>query len=207
MDKVEDTLRHKLYSSKEQEELYEIAKMAQLIKQLYSMEVTNGECAYVEENKNRINSTMCAQFIKNITQKNEVEILSGYDLGMIFGDIDDAIVFYKDAEARNQDMLRNTISVMKRNGKNVAALITGGYHTKGLTSLMKKNKLSYLVVVPKFESGSERPYIAILTNKTSAYEKILETGKYQIAVEAYFSATSGDLSRLKSSRSTRRSSL
>ncbi|MFH1879085.1 MAG: hypothetical protein ABH883_09795, partial [Candidatus Omnitrophota bacterium] len=59
-------------------------------------------------------------------------------------------------------------------------------HTKGLTELMREKKLSYLVVIPKFENGKERPYIAILTNRKDAYEKVLETGEYELAVEAYF---------------------
>ncbi|MFH1665480.1 MAG: hypothetical protein ABIA77_04965, partial [Candidatus Omnitrophota bacterium] len=81
--------------------------------------------------------------------------------------------------------------------KKVAALITGGYHTEGLSDIMEQKGLSYLVVVPKFEGGRERPYVAILTNKKKAYEKLLESGQYQLAVSAYFYGYDGDLTRLK----------
>ncbi|MDD5496410.1 MAG: HAD hydrolase family protein, partial [Candidatus Omnitrophica bacterium] len=83
-------------------------------------------------------------------------------------------------------MLANTIKRMDEEGQSVAALITGGYHTKGLTQLLKQRQTSYLVILPKFDSSKgERPYVAILTNKKEPYENLLKSGQYYIAAGAF----------------------
>ncbi|MFA5143645.1 MAG: putative PEP-binding protein [Candidatus Omnitrophota bacterium] len=75
---------------------------------------------------------------------------------------------------------------MNKEGQSVAALITGGYHTKGISELLKAKETSYLVILPKFDaSRPERPYVAILTNKTEDYSKLLASGRYQILAEDY----------------------
>ena len=48
------------------------------------------------------------------------------------------------AEDRNQAMIANTIAKMQKEGQNLAALVTGGYHTKGLTDILRQKETSYL---------------------------------------------------------------
>ena len=197
MNTVEDGIREKLYRNADERELYRMTKMAQLLNQLYCMELTNGEFSYVADNYNELSAVRWATTIRDYCQKYEVPIAGGYDLSGIIEGVDGAVSFYRDAEARNNAMLANTIRDMRKDGKNVAALITGGFHTDGLTGIMQKQGLSYLVVVPKFESGKERPYVAILTNKKKAYEKLLDAGKYQLAVSAYFASEANDVGATK----------
>jgi len=186
IEAFEDGIRQELYRTSDEIELYRIIKMVRLVKQLYSMELTNGEYEYIKTNHNGINASGVSAFLRDKCNKYKIAIEGSYDLSSIFGGIDEALSFYEKAEMRNAAMLTNTVRRMRAEGKRVAALITGGYHTKGLASLMREKGLSYLVVTPKFEDGKERPYIAILTNKKKAYEKVLETGKYELAAELFF---------------------
>ncbi|MFH1846738.1 MAG: hypothetical protein ABH869_04200, partial [Candidatus Omnitrophota bacterium] len=186
MEDVENQIRKKLYRNNDEREIFKISRTARLLKQLYAMELNNNEFECLEKDCKDFTAKDCALFIKEKCAKYNVVVSGGYDLPEITGGIDEGMSFYRDAEVRNNAMLINTIKDMRKEGKQVAALITGGYHTQGLTALMKEKKLSYLVVVPKFQTDKERPYIAILTNKKKEYEKILDTGRYQLAVSAYF---------------------
>ncbi|MCA9396512.1 MAG: hypothetical protein KC649_05015, partial [Candidatus Omnitrophica bacterium] len=59
---------------------------------------------------------------------------------------------------------------MKEKNVKVAALVSGGFHTEGLSQLMRQNRVSHLVIMPKFNAGSEgdeRPYATIITQKGS----------------------------------------
>ncbi|MFH1593185.1 MAG: hypothetical protein ABID09_00635 [Candidatus Omnitrophota bacterium] len=202
MELMEEGIRDKLYRNDDERELYHLIRMARLLKQLYSMELISREYAYLKDNYRAFTAEKYADFIRENANKYGAVISGGYDLSEITKGVDEAMSFYSDAEARDNALLANTINKMRAEGKQVAALITGGYHTKGMTDLMSQKGLSYLVVVPKFENGKERPYVAILTNKKKEYEKILETGKYQLAVQGYFDQYNGDLSRIKSVFST-----
>ncbi|MCK4851515.1 MAG: hypothetical protein KAS86_00220, partial [Candidatus Omnitrophica bacterium] len=197
IEELESGIRERMYRDDDEKELYNITRTARLLKQLYAMELNNREFRYLKRTHVEFTAERYAAFIREKCEKYGVAITGGYDISGIMSGIDGAMKFYRDAEARNNAMLANTLKRMRAEGKHVGALITGGYHTEGLTGLMRQKGLSYLVVVPKFESGRERPYVAILTNKKKPYEKLLEAGKYQLAVSAYFHDYRGDLTRLK----------
>ncbi|HUW23021.1 MAG TPA: MBL fold metallo-hydrolase, partial [bacterium] len=57
--------------------------------------------------------------------------------------------FYKIALKRNQALVDNTISQMEKEGVTVAVLIAGGFHTPGITELLRERNTSYVVVTPR----------------------------------------------------------
>ncbi len=80
--------------------------------------------------------------------------------------------FYEYAEKRNHALMENTMKRMKSENVHVAALVTGGFHSEGISKLMDDEKLSYLIVMPKFDDKSaDRPYVAILTKKPKEFEE------------------------------------
>ncbi|MDP8299153.1 MAG: hypothetical protein P9L88_04545 [Candidatus Tantalella remota] len=186
MSDLEDTIREKLFRNDDERDLHAWIKLMELLVKLYSVELNNNEFGYIENNRGMCEASKIAAFLKDICRRYDVSAGKGYETGLIFEGMDEAVVFYLTAEKRNRALLENTLKKMKSEGKHVAALITGGYHTSGLRELLKDKKLSYMVVVPKFQEGEERPYIAILTNKKKPYQKLIESGRYQLAVMAYF---------------------
>ncbi|MDD5428997.1 MAG: hypothetical protein PHI58_07195, partial [Candidatus Omnitrophica bacterium] len=52
---------------------------------------------------------------------------------------------------------------------------------------------SYVVILPKFDaSKGERPYVAILTNKSENYKEALQSGKYQLLTDEYLNKSLQD---------------
>ena len=85
--------------------------------------------------------------------------------------------------------MQNTLKRMKEEKVHVAALITGGFHSEGIAKLMDEEKLSYLVVMPKFDDKSpNRPYIAILTQKPREYEEQFKDSDFYLATPEFFRA-------------------
>src|SRR3989338_1725283 len=83
--------------------------------------------------------------------------------------------------------MQNTVLRMKEEKVHVAALITGGFHSEGISKLMDEEKLSYLVVMPKFDENSpDRPYIAILTQKPKEYEEAFKDSDFYLAAQVMF---------------------
>ncbi|MFA6636653.1 MAG: hypothetical protein WCV56_06090, partial [Candidatus Omnitrophota bacterium] len=193
MNAFEDKLRERLYRGGDERKIFEVSKMAFYLKQLYSMELASEEYHYFKERTRFINAAEWAGFVREMSRKYSKPISGGYDLGLVTGGLESAMEFYEDAEARNIVMINNTISRMKREGVRTAALITGGFHTQGLTELMRQKKLSYMVIMPKFDGGKERPYVAVLTGKKGDYKAILDSGKYQLAVQLFFQHNKSDL--------------
>ncbi|MDD5496593.1 MAG: hypothetical protein PHP46_05800, partial [Candidatus Omnitrophica bacterium] len=186
----EGEVKERLFTNQYQRKIHDYSRFIASIKDLFEIKLTNQDVAFLIENLNNFNKEDFALFIKDASIKYNVLIDTNYDLDKIFDNIPLAVDFYKTADDRNSYMLANTIKRMDEEGQSVAALITGGYHSKGLSELLKQKQTSYLVILPKFDaSKGERPYVAILTNKKEPYEGLLQSGQYYLAATSYFPTT------------------
>lgn len=64
--------------------------------------------------------------------------------------------FYELALDRDVALVRNTLSGMKDRGETRGVLIAGGFHTPGLTRLLRQSGAGYVVVQPRFEPDEPR---------------------------------------------------
>ncbi|MFH1553009.1 MAG: DUF692 family multinuclear iron-containing protein, partial [Candidatus Omnitrophota bacterium] len=154
---------------------------------MFEIKLTGKDRAALETEINNLRADEFSEFIKTPDRQKILE--------KVISEAKEAMRFYDLAEKRNQAMMANTVSAMRREGKHVAALISGGHHTGGLTEIMKEKGLSYLVLMPKFFDDQSRPYVAILTKKTGPYRELATSGAYDLALEAYFDT--GDLGELE----------
>jgi cellulose synthase/poly-beta-1,6-N-acetylglucosamine synthase-like glycosyltransferase len=185
VEQCEEHTRQRIYRNDEERELYNFTKAARIIKKLFSISLVNADHEFMTDSKGYFDKENFADFIGTLNAKYGRFFESDADLDVIFGNMQEAVEFYNIAQQRNNAMIANTVRAMRENNEQVAALITGGFHSKGLSGIMKKNNLSYLVVMPKFSGSEQRPYITVLTNKKQPYEELLESGEYVLAVEIY----------------------
>ncbi|MGB2651930.1 MAG: HEAT repeat domain-containing protein, partial [Candidatus Omnitrophota bacterium] len=196
LDAVEKEVLEELFSSDREKELYELVRTTELLKGLFEVKLSGEDVTALSTHVDKITSKNYKRFIKKVKgEENDTlfEALEGLE-GMLL-EAKDALKFYSLAEKRNDAMMANTVAAMRREGKHIAALVSGGHHSTGLTDLMKSKGLSYLVLMPKFFNDQSRPYVAILTKKTGPYEELVSSGEYDLALEAYFDT--GDLNELE----------
>ncbi|MDO8536595.1 MAG: hypothetical protein Q7S30_06290, partial [Candidatus Omnitrophota bacterium] len=189
----EDTIKEKLFANDDQRKLHDISKCLGYVKDLFELKLANGDFEYLAGHIEICNAQAIAAFIREVSVKYNIPLEGNYDIGRIFENIPKALEFYRTAEKRNVVMFSNTIKRMTEEKQEVAALVTGGYHTKGLSEILRQKETSYLVILPKFDaSKGERPYVAILTNKKEPYEGLLKSGQYYLATGAYFEGAISD---------------
>ncbi|MDD4203200.1 MAG: DUF4064 domain-containing protein, partial [Candidatus Omnitrophica bacterium] len=186
IERYENSIKQKLYVSEDQKQLDKLFQDALLMKELFDAKLSAVTYRQLSMMLRNIKKEDFIFFIKDNYKKYNLQLPEDLDIASVFDAIPDAIAFYKIAEERNEAIFNNMINLMDKNGDNVAAVITGGFHTEGITEIFKEQDLSYLVVVPKFkEDDPERPYIAILTSKDGPYLGDMRTGDY-IAVYSCF---------------------
>ena len=164
----------KVFSSLEMEKL--LAETSQLERMIYAGALKDTDAFYLYEISRHVD-TLKGLFSLQVSKENFTEYLEKavdvrfetlvylaflnrklYDLGR-YGDVlrfariiddnkKDVEEFYKTAEARDAVFLEKALRHMDANNLSIAALITGGYHTPNLKSLMEKNGVSYVVVAP-----------------------------------------------------------
>ena len=148
MAAIEDAIKEKLFTTQEQRDLYGYSKFVDYLQQLFEAKLLDPDFAALVKLNSGIKAQDIAGYLRDSYSKYNLTLAGGFDIGAIFAKVPKAMEFYAFAEKRNEAIINNTIARMRENKQTVAALITGGFHTQGVTELLKENKLSYLVIMP-----------------------------------------------------------
>ena len=187
IDAYEERIREKLFRNADEERLTRLIKDTEILRNLYEVKLTSGQLKYLMSNVDNIKTSVFLDFIKSRYRKYGLVIpgdLSGSTV--IFDRLPKAIEFYRAATSRNRKMVENTIERMGKDNVNVGAVITGGFHTRGITDILKTDNVSYLILLPRFNNKyGKRPYVTILTNKHNEYKHYVDSGDY-LAITSYF---------------------
>jgi len=95
--------------------------------------------------------------------------------------------FYFEAEARDEAMAKNLLRAMKENSAGVAVLVSGGFHSKGISHLLSKAGVTTITVTPKItkiedETGSG--YLSVFTREKTPLDKLFDGEKLFLAQKA-----------------------
>ena len=169
---VETLITSTLFEDDAQKEYYEFQLLIELLEDLYVVKLSRMEVDYVS---GKIKSFKNDEFIKFLRENDiAAEDDPNYTdniLGELLQQAKKYMKFYNIAAERNSELLSNTVKSMRKEGKKVAALITGGYHSSGLTDIMQKKGLSYIILMPKTFEDKARPYVTILTKKAQPHKR------------------------------------
>ncbi|MDP8298582.1 MAG: Glu/Leu/Phe/Val dehydrogenase dimerization domain-containing protein [Candidatus Tantalella remota] len=187
LDGAEKELLKRSFSSDKEKELYRLIRILELVKSLFNIELSREDLSALTRYLEMVSA-------EEYTGYSREDDLSEERLDGIFAEAKQALEFYRLAEIRNQAMIENTVKAMREEGRQVAALISGGHHAEGLTGIMKEKGLSYLVLMPRVTGDKSRPYVAVLTKKTGPYKELISSGEYDLALQALFD--SGSLAEL-----------
>ena len=189
VENFENDLRVKLFRNDDERAISKLAHCARILSQLLDTTLTDKDYEFFVKNRSSCDVDDILINLQALAAKYHVPFEGRVNFDVLSENIPDAKAFYQYAEARNKTLLENTMKRMKEENTHVAALITGGFHSEGIAKLMDSEKLSYLVVMPKFDDKSpNRPYIAILTQKPKEYEKAFEDSDFYLASMSAFAA-------------------
>ena len=92
--------------------------------------------------------------------------------------IRDAEKFYAISRARDEKLLENTLDLIKGDGKvSAVALVSGGFHSDGLTELMHEREIPHLVVSPKMSRfENEALYEKAMMGENVSIDHLLAKG-------------------------------
>jgi len=183
MDEIEDyetRIKEKLYRNEDERKLTELLKDVEILNNIFAMSLTSGQLAYFKSHMDNFKWKTFLDFIKEDYRKYNLPLPAELaEAGELFKELPQAVAFYDAATARNHEMVENILRLMKENNVKVGAIVTGGFHTRGISEILKSDDLSYIILLPRFNPKTgERPYITILTNKTNEYKLYTESGEY-----------------------------
>lgn len=182
----ENHIKEKIFRNNDERKLAGLLRKASILVDLIEVKLTSTSLKYFDKHRQEFTAQEFTDFIRSMHARYEIRIPADLDISGVFEAMPAAERFYELTLKRNDVMVANTIKRMRDKGETVAALITGGFHTEGIAELLKKDKLSYLIILPKFDKDKTRPYMTIITNKNKVYSDLTENGDYYIALKTFF---------------------
>jgi|GEM_PF-4998914 len=156
---LEIALKEKLFENDRQRKLDELSGNLTLLKKLFRITLTEEEYTYYKTHESLFKTENYTTFF---TEENvsagAVSELDAYQRMMA--------PFYAYAFKRDKAFMRNIR--FSETGREVAILITGGFHSRNLRALCKKGNISYISIVPEFNADvRDNPYLNLLAGKIS----------------------------------------
>ncbi|GEM_PF-2873167 len=173
IDLLTKALKEKMFTNEPQRTLDTLWTNVNIIIGFMNIELTNKEYEYYLANKGDFSPDKFDGFLK----QNFPRFGISYDtneapseLTYIFPKLVD---FYEIATKRDEILIKNMFKGMHGKKTDVAVLITGGFHTKGIAKTLKEKDVSYVVLSPAITKETESPYISVLTGQKTPFEELL----------------------------------
>ena len=181
---LKDDIFNKLFVTSEEKKLHYYSKNLDILNKMLALQITGKEFSYYLDNKDDFSVYRISDFIKNYALENDIHLV--IDLNSV--EVDKALPyveeFYGIASSRDKILVDNALSEMEIAGANVGIVITGGFHTVGVTELLRNKGISYVSIMPNITKiQKDNPYINLMLGTGTPLETLLlakETGSLAV---------------------------
>ncbi len=170
VDDFTQALKEKLITNSVQKDLDSLTYIIRILKGLSSINLSPKDYEYFKKNRGAFNSKNLILTLKKYTNS---RVLSSLPTD---GDIASLDKFYSLAYDRDKAMVGNSLNRMNRDySANSLILVAGGFHTQGITSILKEKDISYVVVAPNIKASQDKEtvYFSYLKDKKLPLEDVL----------------------------------
>ncbi|MFT7637892.1 MAG: hypothetical protein ACI9Y8_001677, partial [Candidatus Omnitrophota bacterium] len=165
---LEVEIREALLQTNDQIKLNQLKHTIKVLSRFLEAKLNSDDDAYYQANKSEFQIQKIQSALDTFVGQYNISDRGAINWTLLKSAIPYADKFYEQVHARNDALLSNLQTRMRTKGVQIAALVSGGFHSEGLSSLMQQNRISHMVVMPKFDNKEgERPYVTVITQKGS----------------------------------------
>ncbi len=182
IEEADAAIREKLYTNDAQRRLDLLLRGIRVMERLVEIKMVNKDLAFYKNHSEELKTDAYLSFIEEQSNKFGVRVSLPSDISYLDVYIPAWVDFYQVAGLRDEAMLRNSLRILKENGQKNIAIVTGGFHTREMTRLMREEGISYIVITPRITRNIPGPYFDRLTGKKSSLEGLM--GEIKSAVSS-----------------------
>lgn len=187
IEKLVELIKNSLYTSYTQKTLDHNLKIVRLARNLFSTKLLNKDLSLVGKYRTDFNAKKMKTYIQREAKRLNLDLaIPGDDLlKQMEETLPEVEDFYVYALKRNDFLTNNTLDGMAKENEDIGILITGGFHTEGITDLLKDKRIIYIVIVPKIDEleTDDTRYINALQGKKTPFEEMIEREQKADATE------------------------
>ncbi|NCA67635.1 MAG: hypothetical protein EOM87_06200, partial [Clostridia bacterium] len=188
LDELVFAIQEKYFANDDERLLADLSRRLDIIVDLLDAKIVNSDLDYYNSRKEDFYPASIYKDISRLMSKYDINDNLSEPVEAIARALPNVETFYAIAHKRDSAMIDNTLAKMESDGRQLAVMVTGGFHTKGIARILKERGISYMVILPKFSKAPlERPYDDIILNKREPFEDILSKGDYYLQAPSVFS--------------------
>ncbi|MFA5369475.1 MAG: diguanylate cyclase, partial [Candidatus Omnitrophota bacterium] len=188
LDELVFAIQEKCFTNADERLLADLSRRLDIIIDLLDAKIVNSDLSYYNSRKEDFYPKNIYQDISRLMLKYNVSDNLSEPVDVITQALPNVEMFYALAGKRDTAMVNNTLAKMESDNRQLAVMVTGGFHTKGIAQILRQRGISYMVILPKFSKAPlERPYNDIILNKREPFEDILSKGDYYLQTPSVFS--------------------
>ncbi len=165
--KLEEEVFKALATTQDEIDLIQASRNTGALKKLLHLELTPDEFEEYQDKKQNLGIKKITGFLN----KKIMDLKSRYDKAVFLEEgYEDTIrnceEFYSLTYQRDQKFVQNLTDKMDKEDESKAVLITGGYHSPNLKTLLKQKGISYIVLTPQIlQETNQKRYEELLLNQ------------------------------------------
>ena len=178
-EKIEEDIKEKMYTKKVQRQLNKLSRHLRIIKQMYDLSLSKEDVEYYNKHKKEFALKKFTSFMDKYAPKYKIPVKLSDGIEALDKNREIVEDFYKYAMIRDGILVKNTLAKMESDKETAAVMITGGFHTHGVTKQFKEKGISYIVISPRITKDVPTPYIEVMTSQQNTFQNMLtgfETG-------------------------------
>lgn len=153
-DSLASVLKEILIKNEIEKTLVSLCENIQLVEKYFKIELTRNEYMRYVKNEDEFSGENFTAFIKENAPKYGMKFSwQEEDSKLIETARESATRFYTAALKREEVFVKNLLRQMDKDKLNIAALVTGGFHTDRIKEILEDKGVSYVVVKPMVEEG------------------------------------------------------
>jgi hypothetical protein len=178
IENIEKQVKETMFTDDSQRRIDRASYNLDILRDIFGLKLTTKTLQYYRSNRKEFTPSYIINFISDTAKKYNVRYKLDPAFRNIAARLPDIERFYHLAEERDGVLVGNTLDIMRKNNAEMAVLVSGGFHTDGITMLLKEHGVSYIVVTPKIEQlDPDNPYRLVLLGEKSEFEKFIEQTK------------------------------
>jgi len=155
MHDFESSVRESLFVNNDERRLSSISSAIDILTQFLKLDLTPAEYSAMQADRQNYTTASWINFLTDACRRYNVA-LRPQASALIDQDFDTLDGFYKVGIEREKAFMQNISQKISRSGdNNYVVVITGGFHTSGLSRLFKESGYSYAVVTPGISKKSD----------------------------------------------------
>lgn len=177
-NEIEDltyALKESFSTNEDQRLLAKSLRHIKILEDFFNLKLSNEELDYYLTDREGHKVGFFEAFLKENLARYNIETFIDFNSELIDYRLEELEHFYDIAKERDIAMCNNVLQEIERRNAKVAAFITGGFHTRGITQFLKEKGYSYAVIAPYSSTEiDEENYRTLLSGKRKPISELID---------------------------------